>query len=238
MTDTSFWTAEPYLITQGAVPFVDNWSQTPLPSLLIAPFVRLFTAVTGGTEGIALFMFYTAFLLRLAVPLSVWPLLRRRMDSFWAGVFCLLSFVFDYGNNRYLNYNFMSLALLLLFLAASFALYSLGVQYAYVCRDGALPALTCRVERGVYRGLYTTPERAEALQNLEEQLDARVSPGEAVLFADLMPMVYLMTDGLPCTPTSWDPCHYRYGFQDDNLYQSYFQKTGRVPDKIFYAYRL
>lgn len=515
VTDTSFWTAEPYLITQGAVPFVDNWSQTPLSSLLIAPFVRLFTTVTGGTEGIMLFMFYAAFLFRLAVPLLTWLLLRRRMDSFWAGVFCLLFFVFDYGYNRDLNYNFMSLALLLLggallwdalgqeepraaairyawaglvmalcalahiiqlvscllfaafllvlerrrwgrlscrsfyilaglsaaaltviglelagggglfsglfldlaqnnyfriahmapaeqlqrvlyccaelfrfvrlpfavslalylaafhrqggqvvlpglmaalaggcsfvclryarsylwalrngenpflgaqplvlclflaapvwfllmsrqdrrrflpgflffwlpglvsialeaaashatadyrftlltggallslplaaaafqsrasgdrlsagvhkalllFLAASFAVYSLSVQYACVYRDEALPALICRVERGVYRGLYTTPERAEALQDLEEQLHVRVSPGEAVLFADLMPMAYLMTDGLPCTPSVWDPCHYRYGFQDDTLYQSYFEKSGRVPDKIFF----
>lgn len=123
---------------------------------------------------------------------------------------------------------------LLLFIAGAFAVYTLSVQYAVVYRDDPISALTCQVERGVYKGLYTTPERAEALQELEDQLQARVSPGEAVLFADLMPMAYLMTDGLPCTPSTWDPCYYRYGFQDDDLYQSYFEKTGRVPDKIFF----
>lgn len=515
VTDTSFWTAEPYLIVRGAVPFCDNWSQTPLSSLLITPFVWLFTAVTGGSEGVMIYVFYMSFFFRMAVPVLMWLLLRKKMEPFWAAVFCLLFFVCDYGSNRLFNYNFMSQALLalggallwnalgqekprdaavryalaglvmalcalahitqivncllfsvfllvlehrrwgklpcwfpyaitgmavavltivglevagggglfsglfldltqnnyfriphltiseqvrrtlsvcrmlfriaslpftgilalylivfyrrgrqaifpgmmaalagscgfvclfyarsflralyngesissssqpiflclflatpvwffllsrqdrqqflpgflffwvaglvtiglsatashspadyrytfltsggllslpmaattfksrasedrfyslvykslLLFLTGSLAVYTLSVQYAYVYRDDPISALTCRVERGVYKGLYTTPERAEALQALEEQLHAQVSPGETVLFADLMPMAYLMTDGLPCTPTTWDPCHYRYGFQDDVLYQSYFETTGRVPDKIFF----
>jgi hypothetical protein len=52
VTDISFWTAEPYLITQGAIPYVNNWSQTPLTSLVIAPLVWFFTTATGGTEGV------------------------------------------------------------------------------------------------------------------------------------------------------------------------------------------
>lgn len=515
VTDTSFWTAEPYLITQGAIPYVNNWSQTPLTSLVIAPFVWLFTTVTGGTEGIMFFIFSVSFLFRLAVPVLIWLLLRRSMEPSWAAVFCILFFVCDYGTNRVLNYNFISQGLLalggallwnaleqedpraaavryawaglvmalcalshvtqivncllfavfllvlerrqwkglpcwlpyvlsglavavtviiglewagggglfsglqldlaennyfriphlssteqlrrilldfvyavhfmrfpflgifilyliifysrgwrvipsglicalvgscgcyllfraryylqslqnaatvsvpvrdqilvlflaalilflflpqqerrqflpgflffccsgfvsillsatashsaadyrfsllssgalfaiplavaafqihgldspvsakihtalLLFLVVSFATYSLSMEYAQVRRDDPIPLLTCRVEKGVYRGLYTTPERAEALQSLEKEIRARTSSDETVLFADLMPMAYLMTDARHCTPTTWDPCHYRYGFQDDTLYQSYFKKTGQTPDKIFF----
>lgn len=515
VTDTSFWTADPYLVVQGSVPIIDSSSLSSLTFLLIAPFVKLFTAVTGGTEGIMLFMFYVSFLFRLTIPILIWLLLRKRTDPFWAAVFCLLFFICDYGTNRYLNYNFISQALLalsgsllwdalgqekprdaairyalagfvmalcalahitqvancflfsvfllflerrrwgklpcwlpyvltgltvavltivgleaagggglfprlfsllgqsnslriarltiseqfgrifggcvqiirfgflpfvgifalyfilfyrkskqtvlpglmaalagscgfvclsyahsflitlqtgqspflgaqpvflclflttpvwflllsrqdrqrflpgflffwasgivtvvlsamasytpadyrytflisgallslplapaafkahspelrfssgihkalLLFLAGSLALYTISVQYACVYRDDAISALTCRVEKGVYKGLFTTSERAEALQKLEEQLQSRVSPGEAVLFADLMPTAYLMTDGHPCTPTSWDPCKYRNGFQDDDAYQNYFERTGIIPDKIFF----
>ena len=515
VTDTSYWTAEPYLITQGAIPYVNNWSQTPLTSLVIAPLVWLFTTAAGGTEGIMFFIFSVSFLFRLAVPVLIWLLLRRSMEPSWAAVFCILFFVCDYGTNRFLNYNFLSQGLLalggallwnaleqenpraaavryawaglvmalcalshvtqivncllfavfllvlerrrwkglpcwlpyilsglavavtviiglewagggglfsglqldlaennyfriphmsfteqlrrifldfvhavrrmrfpffgilalylvafqskgrrvipsglmcalvgscgcyflflarshflslqsaatvfvgvqsqilllflttlilffflpqqgrrrflpgflffccsgfvsiflsaaashsaadyrfsllssgalfaiplataalqirgldnpfpakihkalLLFLAVSFATCSLSMEYAYVYRDDPIPFLTCRVEEGVYLGLYTTPERAAALQGLEKEIRARTLPDETVLFADLMPMAYLMTDAKPCTPTTWDPCHYRYGFQDDTLYQSYFKKTGQTPDKIFF----
>lgn len=515
VTDTSFWTAEPYLITQGAIPYVNNWSQTPLTSLVIAPLVWFFTTATGGTEGIMFFMFSLSFFFRLAVPVLIWLLLRRSLEPTWAAVFCILFFVYDYGLNRYLNYNFLSQGLLtlggallwnaleqensraaavryawaglvmalcalshvtqivncllfavfllvlerrrwkglpcwfpyvlsglavavtviiglewagggglfsglqldlaennyfqiphllfteqlrrilwnfyytvrfvcfpffgilalylfifhsrgrrvipsgficalvgscgcyflflahsyalslqsaatvfvgaqpqifllflaalmlffflsqrerrrflpgflffccsgfvsillsavashspadyrfsvlscgalfaiplaaaafqisgldspfaaklhkasLLFLTVSVAACSLSMEYAYVYRDDPIPLLTCRVEEGVYRGLYTTPERAAALQNLEKEIRARTSSDETVLFADLMPMAYLMTDAKHCTPTTWDPCHYRYGFQDDTLYQSYFKKTGQTPDKIFF----
>lgn len=516
VTDEAFWIAEPYLLTQGAVPFVNSWSQTPLSSLLIAPLVRLFTAITGETEGIMLFMFRAAFVFRLCIPLPIWLLLRKRIPSSWAAVFCLLLFISDYGGSRSPNYNFVSLSLLalggallynalrqedlraaavryswagvimamcalahaaqlvncvlfavfllllehrrigrlpcwlpyiltglgvavvvviglewsgdgglfsgilldleknnyfriphmaltkqfrriasnglflvrlsavaiplagifalfsaafchggkkavldglmaallgggilvclfyfryyivafqnteppsvavqpvflflflctavwflllsrqsrkrflpgflffwvsglstillsmfyshssgdyrfpvltcgalfslpmaaeaiqfhasnrlsrrlltvlLILLAGAFSASSLSEQYAYVYRDDSIPLLTCRVEAGVYRGLYTTPERATALQSLESQIRDRTAPDETVLFADLMPTAYLMTDAVHCTPTTWDPCHYRYGFQDNSLYQAYFERKGQIPDKIFF----
>lgn len=583
VTDEAFHTAESYLIAQGAVPFVDNWSPTCLAFLLPAPFVWLFTVTTGGTEGLMSFMFYISFLFRLIVPVLIWFLLRKRMGPSWAAIICLLFFICDYGNNRTLNYNFMSRALLalggsllwnalgqektrdaviryalaglvmalcalthitqivncllfavfllvlerrrcgkllcwlpyvltgltaavltiagleaagggglfagiflnleqnnyfripltpltthlltiivdcveifplvclpfagimaiyltifyyrsgqairsgltaalsgscwlfflfygitflngfqngfilrsqplfclyllacflfagtlvlylmvlyrrsrqtilpglmaalvggcgvccffyaiayfqifqngehyidrgqlfilclflttpvwffllpqqdrqqflpgflffwtagfvsivaavltayepvnfryghltsgalfslplaaaafkvraprglfpsgvckilLLFLAGSLATSSLSLEYANVYRDEPISALTCRVERGACKGLYTTPERADALLNLEDQLRARVSPRETVFCKDWIPIAYLMTDALPCTPTTCDPCFYGYGFQDDDIYQSYLEKTGGFPDKIIY----
>lgn len=111
----------------------------------------------------------------------------------------------------------------------------LAPQFLSVYRDEPLPALSCRVEKGVFRGLRTTPERAEALQAMEEDIRARTSPGESVLFADLFPAGYLMTEADPCTPSTWDPCHFRDGFQDADIYLDWFEKTGRLPDKIFFV---
>lgn len=516
VTDEAFYVGESYLITQGAVPYVDNWTQTPLTFLLIAPFVRLFITVTGGSEGIMLFFFFLPFLFRTAAGLLTWYLLRKTIDPFWAAVFCFSFFLSVYGDCRSLYYDPMSqvllvlggallwnalgqkdpraaavryawaglvmalcalahvaqlvncllfalfllalerrrlgklpcwlpyalagltvaavvviglewagggglfaglrldlaennyfrishhtsgwyldqlkllfrlcksiarrsapafivvLALYLIFfrrkgrrelfsglmvslagsgafyclffahnyavafrnavsgnidwtaylflflcaavwfillprenrrpllpgflffwvsglvmlslsvtvshssissrlyfltcgaafslplaaaalkarvpqdlsirsrtalllcLTASLAAFSITLQYAYVYRDEPILTLTHRVESGVYKGIYTTLERAEALQTLEAQIRQRTSPEETVLFADLMPTAYLMTDARYCTPTSWDPCHYRYGYQDDILYQSYFEKMGYIPDKIFF----
>ena len=47
-------------------------------------------------------------------------------------------------------------------------------------------------------------------------------------------MGYLMTDARICTPSSWDPTMYRYGFQDMNLFASYFELQKEIPDKILF----
>lgn len=54
ITDEAFYAAEPYLIARGAVPLVDNWSQTPLTFLLTAPLVWLYVRLSGGTEGLGI----------------------------------------------------------------------------------------------------------------------------------------------------------------------------------------
>lgn len=502
ITDEAFYAAEPYLIARGAVPLVDNWSQTPLTFLLTAPLVWLFVRLTGGTEGLAYALLAAAFLFRLAVPLLVRPVLRRKLGANWAAAGCILLLL---SGGRTLDYNSISRGLLVLsgallwdgldreapraaaaryaaaglvmalcalahgaqivncllfllllplldrrrptyslfyagaglaaaaavvlwleltggggvfsglrwiltkhnyfriphpplseelrgfavaclsfglhalppfaavlacavfsarrtrdrglalwgaaaalaagcggyllhylrslsrlsafqypflllfltfpvwllllpaerrrrflpalalfwapelvsLLTASFSwislLYRLSLlsfgaflslpaaaealagcpaprflrrtrrllpplltvllaaavlapQFLSVCQgDEPLPALSCRVERGVFRGLRTTPERAEALQAMEEDIRARTSPGESVLFADLFPAGYLMTEAAPCTPSTWDPCHFRNGFQDADIYLEWFEKTGRLPDKIFFV---
>ena len=518
VTDEAYWVAEPYLVTQGAVPLADNWSQTPLTGLLLAPLVSVYTALTGGTEGIYLYMLRAAVVFRAAISMGVWLLLRRQMDDRIAAVCAILLFSCDMGHMRGLNYNVLSLYLLalagaLLYDAVSqeniqksahrcaaagvvmalcalahitqivncvllavillfqerriykkvplwmiyglsglliavvvtaglelasggnlfsglgillrennyfriphmgfgqqaarsaedlaffgfkrwlpgfllcFAIFSplyfrkggihrdqfravfvlslLGAfciflgwvcsrkgdifptdipamllyiivplyllcmetsyrresfrmllflwlpclvswlmvalashapaNYRYyalnsgailtipfifstlqgsfslperpkiakwilekssllpcllgmlfsatmllylwnnVYRDDPIPQLTYRMEVGVYKGCYTSPERGHAMETLEQTIKELTSKSETVFFADLFPTGYLMTDSHYLAPTTWDPNMYRYGFQDSNLLFSYFELSGEIPDKIVYV---
>lgn len=114
LTDEAYWAAEPYLVTQGAVPFATLWVQTPLTALLIAPLVSLYTAITGGTVGIFLFMCRAAVVVRAGIALSVWLLLRNHLGKYTAAGYCMLLFLTDMGHTRPLNYNMLSLYLLAL----------------------------------------------------------------------------------------------------------------------------
>ena len=120
-------------------------------------------------------------------------------------------------------------------LGICFACFFLSSSYAYVYRDAPVSQLTYQVESGVYRGMYTLPERGKSVERLEQSIRSAVSPRDAVLFSDLFPMGYVMTDANPCTPSTWDPTYYRYGFQDMAILQAYFDETGRTPDKIIYV---
>lgn len=510
VTDEAFWVTEPYLLTQGAIPFVDSWSQTPLTSLLLAPLVSIYLSLTGGTEGIFLYMAYAAVLFRLVIAVAVWYFLKDGMDSRIAAVCALLLFCLAPHNCRSLDYNVLSLNLLalsgsllcsasyqsdlskatrryagggvvmalcaiahtlqlvncllffilllfterrkwknipffffyalsglsiaiftvlyleivgggklfagilcvlssnyfhipridfwgqlhyfipsfaalvlrrwlplfllcfgalsvflylkkriffrylpsifslahtlatcgvlalgcwqrwnsnslimLLFFTAPLYLFAikpiyrrasfrllfffwlpaffslllislasvsdvtvryytlfqgamLGIPFAfralsdsawgpiadrvsfrqalalpcllgalfsasmllhywsYVYRDDPIPQLTYRVESGVYKGCHTSPERGRAIESLETQIRSVTSADETVLVSDLLPTAYLMTQAKPCTPSSWDPCMYQYGFQDAALFLQYFHLRDTVPDKILY----
>lgn len=95
--------------------------------------------------------------------------------------------------------------------------------------------LTTRIKEGVYSGIYTTEEKAAALQGLETYVRSNTNAGEYVLFMDRAPMAYLMTDAHSCSPTSWDPQLYSEGFKGDStMLQDYFAVVNQTPDKVIY----
>ena len=103
-------------------------------------------------------------------------------------------------------------------------------------RDADFWVLDYKMPTGIYQDLYTTRERGEALIDLETELNSIVDPDERVLFMDLVPMGYLMTNAIPCTPSAWDQIQYSYGFTNDDILRSYFRVTGFIPDKILYVF--
>ena len=113
-------------------------------------------------------------------------------------------------------------------------IYSAAMLYGFVYRDGAIPTLNTRVTEGVYQGLYTTPERAQGIVELEHTLRDRLSKDDTVLYLDNNPYAYLMTDARHFTPCSWDFSCYDFGFNDDTWYQTYFAMKQDIPDKIIY----
>lgn len=113
-------------------------------------------------------------------------------------------------------------------------LATLKANYTYVYRDQSIENLKYRVESGIYKGIYTTKERAETLPAIERYLTSFLTEKDKVLFMEVVPFAYLMTDARACTPSTWDVSLYSYGFNDDTIYQRYFEITKQKPDYIIY----
>lgn len=108
--------------------------------------------------------------------------------------------------------------------------------YSYVYRDDSMWKLDCRVESGVYQGLYTTESRANDLPELEEYLNTVVSQDEYYCFRDNVPCGYLMVrQGQMCESATWDIMQYSYGLNTPAPLFDYYMRRGTVPDKIIYV---
>ena len=117
--------------------------------------------------------------------------------------------------------------------------------YKYVYRDNPVNTLTYRMERGVYRGLYTLEQRGKALIYLEDEIQKVTSQNDTVLFMDQAPQAYLMTHAMHNAPSTWNILQYTYVYNDrfvegfdsrsDLPLQEYFRIAGREPDKIIYV---
>lgn len=91
-----------------------------------------------------------------------------------------------------------------------------------------------RISEGVYKGTYTTEQRGQSLVALERYIKENVKQEESVLFMEVVPMAYLMTDASFCAPSTWDITLYSYGFNDDAMMVEYFEIVEKIPDKIIY----
>lgn len=105
--------------------------------------------------------------------------------------------------------------------------------YGSVFRDGPVWTLTQKVKSGIYRGLYTQPERAAKIERLEGSLRRFEEPSKSLMVLDHAPYAYLMTGMKPCTPFCWDVTLSHYGKQTSDLAFLYFNRTGSLPDRLF-----
>ena len=122
--------------------------------------------------------------------------------------------------------------------------YTIG-YYGYIYRDQPIPLLTYKMERGVYKGLYTDEERGRALIHLEDEIKNHTNEHDLVMFRDQAPQAYMMTQARHCTPSTWDMLFYvtaynnrfieGYDYTDDFLLQEYFRIAGKEPNKIIYV---
>lgn len=114
---------------------------------------------------------------------------------------------------------------------------AMGINnFRYVYRDEHFPALNCKVEFGVYKGLYTTQTRAHDLPELEEYLNSIVDEKEYYAFRDNVPAGYLMMHtGIMCDKATWDCMNYSYHKNAPaNLYE-FYQRRGAFPQKYIYV---
>jgi len=108
--------------------------------------------------------------------------------------------------------------------------------YMVMYRESPYVRLVYKIPNGVYKGIYTTKERGEALVALENELRILTNAQDDVLFMETVPMAYLMTDASFCTPSTWDIMLYSYGFNEDKIMHEYFRTVNRYPNKIIYIH--
>ncbi|MCI9133751.1 MAG: hypothetical protein HFI31_06130 [Lachnospiraceae bacterium] len=86
----------------------------------------------------------------------------------------------------------------------------------------------------MYKGIYTSEERATALMDLETYIKDHTTDDDKLLFMEVVSMAYLMSNGEFCTPSPWDITLYSYGFNDDRIMRTYLGIVEDYPTKIIY----
>ena len=118
-------------------------------------------------------------------------------------------------------------------LLLSFILCEVLLFYAGVYRDESYFALKKRVEAGVYKGIYTTPERKQHIEDLEDVMCQIQDKEETVMILYHCCYAYLMVDMVPKIPTAWGCIDYqRYGFDNQQLFMEYLDKRENIPENI------
>ena len=98
--------------------------------------------------------------------------------------------------------------------------------------------MTCRVQSGVYKGLYTSPTRARDLPAMEQYLNSVIGEHESYSFRDNSPFAYLMTHkGQVCDLQTWDSLQYFCKKNSPEVLYDYYRVRDMIPDKIIYIQR-
>ena len=98
--------------------------------------------------------------------------------------------------------------------------------YRYIYRDMPYKELTTSVESGVWKGCYTTHDRAEMLVKLEQELQSRTTENDQVLcWGRWACFMNLMTNGKLCSASPLGSGQ-KNGFDFWHMYQT-------VPNKVF-----
>ena len=106
-------------------------------------------------------------------------------------------------------------------------------QWGFVYRDKPVGDLSCRVQSGPYRGIFTTPERCAFVRQLEADLKRHRSGRRSVLFYPGFPAGALLSDLRPVGPATWmDPIGSHPGL-DRSVYTSHLAKPENRPDLVF-----
>ena len=120
--------------------------------------------------------------------------------------------------------------LIILFLSFSI-LCELKVHYTTVYRDGTIADLASKVEKGPYKGIYTTKERKNYLEEMTDLMLAFQEKDKTVCILHHSNFAYLMLDMIPATPTTWGLYPH---IDNQNVFFKYFSLSEtHIPDIIF-----
>lgn len=112
--------------------------------------------------------------------------------------------------------------------------FSMEYCFTHVYRDESISNMAFKVEKGIWKGCYTTKERADKVVWLENTIRGITEKTDKVLFLDWASFAYLMSNGNAFTPTTLDPQGYHQRVNRPELIQDYFEIKQDIPDKIIY----
>ena len=112
--------------------------------------------------------------------------------------------------------------------------FEMMAYYGYSFNENQFPKLTARVDIGVFKGIYTSPERKQYIEDLERALDKAADPGESVLVLYHNCSIYLMLgDMVTKTPSTWGCYDYTlYEVDNEQLFLDYLSIEENIPDNI------
>lgn len=106
-------------------------------------------------------------------------------------------------------------------------------SYSYVYRDADVNKLNARITSGVFKGLYTTQERAEFVTGLEELVNRNTTEYDTICVVTREPMIYVMSNSRILSPQTWDPQFlYRGNISAEPLISYFEMMNNRYPDII------
>lgn len=110
-------------------------------------------------------------------------------------------------------------------------LSELKVHYATVYRDENIASLSAKVEKGPYKGIYTTEERKIYLEEMTDLMLNFQEKEKTVCILHHSNFAYLMLDMKPTTPTTWGLYPH---IDNQNVFFQYFSLSDtHIPDIIF-----
>lgn len=115
-----------------------------------------------------------------------------------------------------------------------FCVLKLWSAYSYVYRDADLEYLTCKIQSGIWKGIYSTEINCNNVSDTEKFLKRETKAEDYILCLDWASFGYLMVNGKICSPSTLDASHYTYRINTPNPYYMYFVANNNVPNIIFY----
>lgn len=183
----------------------DKRIRTPILYTLILPYLALVFLRTFTSNNNSLFLQTYA-----ALPLVV-----------------LVPFILDFkAKNRTNNQTIIVLTLSTIFLCSS---------YMYIYRDENVSNLKIKIDKGIYKNLYTTQNRKDDIEHLEIVISNQLNSEATLMVANHFPAIYLMSGMQPLTPDVWDSFYGSQGYTDAGNVFEYFNAIGKSPDTIVFV---
>ena len=137
------------------------------------------------------------------------------------GTFIFIGTIFGDEQSKGYNYRKIVLGIMIVLSVANTAF----LRFFAVYRDATLDQLTCRIERGPSRGLYTTSEHLEQYNNMMLDIEENIDENDDIFISKLAPWAYLCTKARCDAPSTW-----RTQLDDPSL-EIYYQ-SHVLPSKV------